>query len=322
VKINNHNGVASPFCGGIFFLAGTVRSGSTFLRLMLNSHPGITNPGECDFLFDVVDDEGRYPSIDAYHHFLSTNRIFLAKHLNVDPGLPYPVLVSSFIEQFGQDHSKLVMNIHRHFHRVPYVLPDARYIHLLRDPRDVARSCMGMGWAGNVYYGVDIWIDAERSWDKLKQTLRDDQYLEIKYEELLEDVEVGLGRICRFLGLAYSSQMLDYAKSSTYDKPDKSLSYQWKKKFSQHELALVEDKVGDLLVARGYELSGYTPVKPGLIERLALNYENRKYRVRHQLKRYGIRLYVMNRIANKFGLRSMREACIARMNKIDLNYLK
>lgn len=308
--------------GAPVFLVGPVRSGSTFLRLMLNAHPSIINPGECDFLFDQVSDDGITPEMAVYRHWLSFNRIFQSKHLKIDPALDYPGLMNSFIDQFSRDDAVLMLNVHRHFHRIPKVFPKARFIHLLRDPRDVARSCIGMGWVGHVYYGVDIWREAELSWEKVKPMLSEDQFLEIRYEDLLEDVEAGLTKICHFLGLEYTDQMMNYASSSSYELPNKNLSYQWKKRYSHRELQLVEGKVGEMLVARGYELGGAGSAHPGWFEKVALAVGNKFFRFRFQVDRYGIGLYVENFLASRLGIGRWQEMCQKKMNLIDLQFLK
>jgi hypothetical protein len=289
---------------------------------MLDSHPNIVNPGECDFLFDMVSDDGDFPEMTSYHHWLSINRIFQAKKLEIDSGLDYPELMDSFLGQFNSAGQTLVLNVHRHFHRIPKVFPDARYIHLLRDPRDVAKSCIGMGWAGHVYYGVDIWRDAELSWNKLKPMLAREQYIEIRYEDLLENVEAGLTEICHFLGLEYTEKMMSYASNSSYALPDKNLSYQWKRSFSPRELQLVEGKVSGMLRERGYESSGYAPAKPGLAERIMLAVNNKKFRFHYQANRYGMKLHLENFLASRLGLVKWQEACQVKMNLADLKFLK
>ena len=304
------------------FIVAPVRSGSTFLRLMLDSHPEITNPGECDFLFDLVSDSGEMPEIIKYHEWLSINRIFQSKNIDIDKSLNYKELMDSFVKQFQKPEAVLSMNVHCHFQRIPHVFPNARYIHLLRDPRDVARSCIGMGWVGNVYYGVDIWADAEKSWDKLKVTLRPEQHIEVRYEELLNDIEKVLGEICDFYGVEYTNKMLSYADNSSYELPNKNLSYQWKKKYSNKELRLVEGKVSGLLLDRGYELSGTILVKPGLVEKFRLMFQNKLYRVQHSIKSYGWVLYIKNLIANKLGIKPLINSCKREINAINLKGLK
>jgi hypothetical protein len=62
-------------------------------RLILDNHPQVTCPGEFDFIFDLMFDEGRYPDRDQFVRWLATHRIFLDHHLNINADLYYPELV-------------------------------------------------------------------------------------------------------------------------------------------------------------------------------------------------------------------------------------
>lgn len=305
----------------VAFLVASVRSGSTLLRLMLDAHPEISNPGECDFLFDQVDDDGRLPDPAEYAKWLAANRIFLAKKLQVSPG-PYRELMDSFQQQLAAGAGVLVMNVHRHFERIPFVFPGARYIHLVRDPRDVARSCIALGWAGNVYHGADIWQQAELSWRRLRARLRSDQFIEVKYEDLINDVNGGLRAICRFLGVEYSEQMMSYATNSTYSLPDKALLGQWKKRYTPRELQLVEGKIGALLAEHGYEAGGHGAIRPGRWQSLQLSMQNRLSRARFQIRRYGWRLYLEDHLASRIGPARWQHSCQLRRGQIDALHLK
>ena len=304
------------------FIAASVRSGSTMLKLMLDHHPEIVNPGECDFLFDFVTDGGRMPDTIDYKNALQLNRIYQAKGLKLDEKLSYPEVMTSFLGQFCADTQKLTMNVHRSFHRIPYVFPNARYIYLNRDPRDVASSCVVMGWAGHVYYGVDIWKEAADSWERLKQGLEQKQYLEIRFEDLLDDVEGGLTEICSFLGLKYSELMLSYPESENYDLPDRKLCYQWRTKLSKAELQLVEGKVGKDIVRNGYELSEHESRSPGLLERALPNLSHKIYRSKFQVKNYGAGHYLLTLLANRLGIVWIQRNCQRRRNEIDRKNLK
>jgi hypothetical protein len=304
------------------FVVGAVRTGSTMLWLMLDSHPQIRNPGEFDFLIDRVGNDGQLPDIDQYRRWLSTHRGFLQASLTVDPHLDYRQLMRSFIDQLWQDKKILTLNMHRHFERIPFLFPGARYIHLTRDPRDVARSSIALGMAGNLYRGVDIWATAERSWDGLVSTLTPDRYLEVRYEVLLENVVEELTRICRFLGLAYSPSMLSYPSRSTYSAPDPKLRYQWKGRCASRELQWVDWKLRDMLVRRNYELSGFGPRKPTPLELVRLRLQDKLYRTRFRIGRYGYGLHLENFLATSLHIPAWRDACQRRMNRIDLKFLK
>jgi hypothetical protein len=308
--------------GSPVFVVGAVRTGSTMLRLMLDSHPHIRNPGEFDFLTDQVGSDGQLPEIEQYRRWLSTHRGFQETGLAVDPRLDYRQLMQSFLDQLSQNDKILTMNMHRNFERIPRLFPDARYIHLMRDPRDVARSGIGLGVAGNLYCGVDIWATAERSWDRLASTLTSDRYLEVRYEVLLEDVVEGLTRICAFLKLAYSPSMLSYPSRSTYSAPDRQLRNQWKSRCGTRELQWVDWKLGNMLLQRNYELSGLGARKPTPLELVMIRWQDKYYRVRFRIRRYGLALYLENLLATRMPIRSWSDSCQIRINQIDLKFLK
>src|SRR5262245_9167453 len=167
------------------FLVGAERSGSTLLRLMLDHHPEIAFEHEFDLAVDMVSDDGGLPPVEIYHGWVKTVR---GMEYRVDHALTYLELVKDFLGQkrAASGGKKYVgATVHHHFDRLQFLWPRARFIHLVRDPRDVARSVVEMGWAGNVYHGVDWWTAAEACWDSLASRLSPGQFLELRYEELV-----------------------------------------------------------------------------------------------------------------------------------------
>ena len=304
------------------FVAGALRSGSTLLRLMLNAHPQVVNPGEFDFLFDCIGADGTLPEPEAYRHWLSTNRIFQATHLELDASLGFVDQVRDLVAQVSREGALTALSIHRHFDKVPLVFPDARFIHLLRDPRDVARSSIGMGWAGHVYHGVNHWIDTERSWDKLVRDLDPSRWIEVRYEDLVRKPRETLERIFAFLRVPYDETALRYMEDSSYAAPDPGLAEQWRRKQTKRELMLVEGKLGDLLTEKGYEPSGFGPRHPALAERMYLLFLNRWARFRFAVKRYGASLVVRELVSRRLGLEAWWRRSRMEMNAIDKMHLK
>lgn len=306
----------------VCFVCGALRSGSTMLHLMLGAHPKIKNPGEFDFLFDQISDNGEYPAIERYHQWLSRNRIFQAKKLRIDDSLAFEELIYSFVFQLVEAHSLLTLNVHRGFDHISPLFPKAKFIHLIRDPRDVARSSIGMGWAGNVYYGVNHWIDTERSWVRLQKKIASEQYMEIKYEDLILSPQEVLREVCDFIGAPFSDSMLNYSENSTYSKPDSSLAFQWKKKLSAREIQYVESKSKDLMLALGYELSGYPLISIGRAEALWLALSNKLFKIKFAIRRYGFLLYAKEYISRLFNWTSLHHSAQLKMNEIDKDHLK
>ena len=314
--------VAAPSIDRPLFLVGSERSGTTMLRLMLNQHSALSWPYEFDFSVDRIPDGEGWPDVAAYVDWLSGHRIFLATGLRADRSLPFPDLLHSFLRQTAEQEGVDVVGAtcHRHFDKLLRVWPAARFIHILRDPRDVALSCIQMGWAGNVWFAVDRWIEAEQSWDRLLKNVEPERILEIRYEQLVAAPEDTLSRICAFVGVAYEPAMLEYSATSTYSRPDPSLLYQWKRKASPEQLGMLEYKLGPLLESRGYAPSGVPVMPPASLARLRL--QDRLYRTRYRLNAFGIRRIALDFLHRRVGLGNVGHENRLAMNRIEAARLK
>ena len=88
-------------------------------------------------------------------------------------------------------------------------------------------------------------FEAEHCWDALVPHLSSDQAIEIHYEDLVLRTESVLAEICRFMGVEYSAEMLDYqVDAPQYPPPDPTLVAQWKTKLAPRDVALVELRTG------------------------------------------------------------------------------
>lgn len=306
----------------LVFICGALRSGTSMLHLILNSHPKLSNPGEFDFLFDGLNGVDHNPTAQEYSGFLKNNRIFKAKRLRIDTEPEtYQELVNNLVGQLD-DGNILCLNLHRNFDWALHFFPDAKFIHILRDPRDVAKSSIRMGWAGNTYYGVDHWVDTEESWDRLSSRVNPENCFEFSYEELIADLHCNLSALCRFVGTDYDSAMLDYHKNSTYSRPDISLSQQWKKLQQPREIELVEHKAHRLMVKRGYEITSADLSAPRYYERLDLWWANKAYKYRFSITRYGLVLSVMQKLLTVFPRFPGSGHCRDRIQRIQISHLK
>jgi hypothetical protein len=300
------------------FLVGSERSGSTLLRLMLDHHPEIAFAREIDFVVEHVSDTGDFPEMPAYVDWIATVR---GADYAVDPALGYRALVHDFLRQkqaAGGGKAHVGATVHRRFERLRFLWPDARYIHLLRDPRDVARSVVQKGWAGSLYQAAEFWIAAERSWDALRSHLEPGRSIEVRYEELVAAPERELARLCAFIGVGYSEAMLAYPEDARqYPPPDPSLARQWRTKLSPRETAVVEARTGALMSKRGYPPSVRPPMRIGRLEHHALLGRARMRRLRIRVGQYGPRLVAEDVFGRRLGLRGLARAAQHRINAID-----
>lgn len=304
------------------FVFGALRSGTTLMRLMLMNHPGLKNPGEADFLFDYITPDPSHPSgWRADREAIAEDRFFRELKMPLPDHMDGADLVREIVSRVaGRETGRLVLNIHRHAPKMTTLFPQAKIIHLLRDPRDVARSSIGMGWSGNSYYGVQHWIGTELGWDEAP-ALPEAQVLTVHFETLMADLEAELTRITGFLGLPFEPAMLKYYENSTYGPPDPTIAQKWKSKASAREIARLEALIGPLLEARGYTPAG-APVYPGAPERVWLAIEHKIKRWRYNIRRYGAGLFFGHHAARVLRLRGLAERLGKRQEAIQIRNWK
>jgi hypothetical protein len=93
---------------------------------------------------------------------------------------------------------------------IAQLLPEAYFIHLIRDGRDAALSYRGL------WFGPGDEIDAQaRFWMEQvlfarQQAASVPNYTEVRFEDLVTDPEAVLQGICAHLNVSYHAQMLDY----------------------------------------------------------------------------------------------------------------
>ena len=302
---------------------GALRSGTTVFRLMLDGHARINNPGEVDFLFDFLMPDTTHESGWRYDlGRLRDNRVFQGSGLSLPAGKDGFDLLADFLDQYRRRAAGvLTLNIHRNIGRALEVLPGARIIHMLRDPRDVARSSIGMGWSGTLYYGVNHWIRTETEWQAIADGLSGERVHELKYENLFRGIEDELRRVCEFLGVEFDAGMLDYHRNSTYGPPDPSLVEQWRHKSSARDIALVEGKVAGMMRERGYEPAGagHHPAAP---ERAWLHARNRLNVWRTGVRRFGFATYFLEKLTRYFGMEKLHRRLKSRMRERSASYIK
>lgn len=292
----------------VIFVFGALRSGTTLFRLMLNSHPEVKNPGEADFLFDFLTPDIGHPTGWRYDkQAMMAHRIFRAHGLVCPAELDGLDLLEDLLRQFQADgEGQLTLNIHRHAERAASLLPRAKFVHLIRDPRDVARSSIGMGWAGTSYHGVGHWIETESEWDLAAAKIHVDSVLSLKFETLMSDLETELIRVCDFLGVPFEERMLEYYRNSSYGPPDPKIAHQWKNKATAHEIGLIEGRCHELMLDRGYDLNG-APITPRAFEKFTLEQTNHLKRWRHNIRRFGLPLFIGAHAARLVGPKSIHE---------------
>ncbi len=142
------------------------------------------------------------------------------------------------------------------------LFPDAQFVHIIRDGRDVAISCLENDFwpigeipdAGVSFREQPRTIEnAARYWATLMQTARDqiakipdEAYLELRFEDLVDDPEGKLRQLCDFLGVTFEPQLL-----GTPLKRDRTR--RWLSIFTEEDKASFKAHAGQALIDYGYE---------------------------------------------------------------------
>lgn len=307
----------------VIIVFGALRAGTTMLRLMVNGHPDLACIGENDYLIDHL---SRDPNgtLQMDRAALAETRIFRGSGLRVPPeNLDGVQAVYDLVRQIATREGKRpVLMVHRRMALCAELFPDAPILRYIRDPRDVARSAIGMGWAGNVYYGADPWLHTEKSWQDFRQTANGHKIMQLRFEDLVEQPAKKLSELCNFVGVAYDPAMLAYPETTTYSAPDAKLANQWKTKLSEDQIGLVEARLGDVLSSSGYAPSGIAVVQPGFLRRIQLAVQNRSAIWTSMIKRFGIVDPVLRGIGRRLKIDPLTLWATRRMDEKIKAFLK
>jgi Sulfotransferase family len=208
------------------FVVGVGRSGTTLLRLMLDAHPQLAIGPETQFVGDLVDQDilgaGAAELIDrivtarTWEDF-GLSRVEFAERA---AGHDLAGVLRAFYSLYAESQSKArwgekTPGYVRRMEPISRALPEAYFVHLIRDGRDVAlsRRARGMGADKPMHKTAFLWC--KRIQDARSQARRlDGRYMELRYEDLVADPEPHLRRICEFIELEFDPAMLRHNESA------------------------------------------------------------------------------------------------------------
>ena len=216
-----------------FFIIGSGRSGNTLLRSILSGNSDISIPPE----------SYRIPfAIKKFHIFNNRNwedivsqvlkefedcKEFYTWEINIkdvqkrlenieDSKRTLSNIFDELFCTYAEKHSvgskmwgdKTPMNT-LYLDWIGTVFPHSKFIHIIRDGRDVASSYLKMERYDTILEAANRWINsielAQSFGSKIKEN-----YMEIRYEDLVINTESEIQRICNFLNTQYDSAMLDH----------------------------------------------------------------------------------------------------------------
>jgi hypothetical protein len=298
------------------FVVGLGRSGTTLLRLMLDAHPQLTIPPETHFLSPLIQASGtlRFDA-DRAARLIVEGRHRRWDDFGLDPAElearlqaiePFNTsdAVRAFYRLYASKQGKprwgdKTPDYVRKMRKIQLVLPEARFVHLIRDGRDAGLSHNARIVKRGVREPLPA-ADLARRWvvriSKARETAAGlNGYLELRYEDLVTDPEPALRKACELIELDYDPAMLEYhrraeerlqemagelpavagrpareagerlaAHTMATKPPSRERIAVWKQEMSETDALEFEATAGDLLAELGYEtLSGRSAPSSG-----------------------------------------------------------
>jgi hypothetical protein len=286
------------------FICGVNRSGTTLMRLMLDAHPQMAIPPETHFVPELIEALREDATVDRALAVITAQREWadfgfaeaeLRERFGRLQRITPRAVLRSFFGAYGERYGKTrwgdkTPKYLLSMRQIQSTLPEARFVHLIRDGRDVALS----RWDQRSRRGLEG-PPADRvaeQWEKKilrarKQAPRLGHYLEVRYEDLVLDTEPVLRRVCDFLELDFDPVMLRYHESAaerlaemahelpargsrpqqaadhrlnihalTREPPRADRVARWRQRMSEPDRIAFERRAGTLLAELGYEVDG------------------------------------------------------------------
>ncbi len=272
-----------------FFVVGCPRSGTTLLQRMLDNHPQVAVAYDSLFITKAVEIRSPWKdppltaeiveSVRSFPRFARIGISDAAVDRAAQSSASYSAFVSRVYQEMARARGKQIAGEKSpgYVKRLPLLgalFPSAKFVHVIRDGREVALSLLDWGEKGpaRIY---DLWQDEPVAvsalwWASYVRTGQYDanalgptRYHEVRYEDLVAQPELTLRKLGRFLELPYAPEMARYHEGRRRGKPGRSAKKRWlpptpglrdwRTEMHDRDIALFEALSGDLLSELGYE---------------------------------------------------------------------
>jgi len=327
VKPAEKTTVALPDQNAPIFIVGSGRSGSSLLSKMLDMHSRIGIPPESHLFIifqpvlpyygdlsvrrnqeRLVDDIVSTFAIRQWSPKLDREAI-LANIEVANFGGIVDATIRSWASQQGKVRWGEKTPSHTyHWREILHYFPNARFIHLMRDGRDVALSYKKADAGPKTFYSAARrWRAELEAVAELQAAVDPSQIIDVRYEDLTADAETTLRAICDFLGETFEPAMLEFYKQETahhrvnrdlnnINKPLMSNNTQkWRREMTPDDLRIWESIAGPTLERLGYERA-VPDATISSSERLTQRLRTYPIKLSHMLRNRNGQAYEWNRV--------------------------
>lgn len=286
------------------FIIGVHRSGTTLLRFMLNSSPHIYIPPESDFIprfflgrphrelsqadiariLDVI--FHRYRFVKEWQGAPPDPALLIARLPARTPAALLDTLYSDYARQHGAGRWGDKTPIYASYvDLIAAIFPTARFVHIIRDGRDVALSMLDK-WGDkelhvDIYFAARNWVRRIRQAHASAARLGPGRYYEMRYEALVAAPEAELRPLCDFLDEPYLPAMAQPDRlgreqvaagdfhEAVRRPPSTTRVARWQREMTPADLRLFQRLAGPMLHELGYGVADAGNMPPVEITRLS-----------------------------------------------------
>jgi sulfotransferase family protein len=277
------------------FIVGCPRSGTTLLKRLVDAHPEIAITPESHWIprfyqarkgltADGLVTAEFVPLLLRHHRFadLQISRAQLESLTASGRPLHYSAAVTAIFDWYGKARGKSLVGDKtpgyvRGIGLLHELWPDARFVHLVRDGRDVFLSLVSWPKVSAGPGRLEIWREDRATsaalwWEwhvrlgrAAGRALAPDRYYEMRYEALCADPAAQCAAVCDFLRLPYEGAMLRFHEGRRTDSPglDAKAAWlpvtpglrDWRTQMQAEDVERFEAAAGGLLRELGYPLA-------------------------------------------------------------------
>jgi len=248
----------SPLAGRMIFNVGARRSGTFWLQRIVTAHPDVAAVPTESHLFS----HGIAPLFERFHQGARSSPQFAAIHVGhdvlLDATREFCDRVLGELTEPGKHFLAERTPLHvYHLDLIGQIYPDASFVHIIRDGRDVARSLRRQPW------GPPTSAEAAEEWRSSVAAAREarqpERLLEVRYEELLARPEESFRALYEWLGLELTPEIMAAALVEAKSVANLTASdprvaaTKWRSGASSEEIEEIERVARPLLTELGYE---------------------------------------------------------------------
>ena len=208
------------------FILGVGRSGTTLLRTILNGHSKLYVTPEAHFVLPLLKYKKHYNLATGFDKSRFAQDLMQAGsfthwHMgskDIDKAISDAVSATDAVARlyayYAAEQGKQIAidktpSLTQHIGFILENYPKARFVHLIRDGRDVAISQYLAGWTKSVDEAAVDWSVRTKLAQKDGVKLGKKRFLEIRYEDLVTKPKTQVKALCSWLGVAYEPKMLE-----------------------------------------------------------------------------------------------------------------